>query len=339
MVCGEGILDDLSGNRTRLESLLEAFQGRHLLVIGDLILDRFIWGEVDRISPEAPVPVVSISHETVHLGGAANVAANLVGLGAVPHLVGLVGRDLEGRTLLEELQREGIDPAGVITSEGRSTTVKTRIIARQQQVCRADREDRHPLPESERSAIQQQAARELDRIRAVILSDYGKGMLSTPLTGSLIARCRQEDRFLAIDPKPGDFADYHSAALITPNKKEAEQASGIAITDEASLHSAGAALLERTGAGSLLITRGEEGMTLFEAGGPSHIPTVAREVFDVTGAGDTVIATLTLAVACGASLREAAFLANHAAGIVVGKLGTAAVSPSEILDSVDTSGR
>ncbi len=332
-------MDDLSSSRSRLESLLDAFQGRHLLVVGDLILDRFIWGEVDRISPEAPVPVVYISNETVHLGGAANVAANLVGLGAVPHLVGLVGEDLEGRTLLKELEKEGIDPAGVISSDRRATTVKTRIIARHQQVCRTDREDRHPLPESEAENIERRAARELGQIEAVILSDYGKGILTGPTTASLIARCHRNDCFVAVDPRPGDFSDYRSASLITPNKKEAEQASGITIADETSLQSAGAALLERTRAQSLLITRGEEGMTLFEAEGHSHIPTVAREVFDVTGAGDTVIAALTLAVACDANLREAAFLANHAAGIVVGKLGTAAVSSTEIRDSVDPPGR
>lgn len=329
---------ELSFNHARLESLLERFRGRHLLVVGDLILDRFIWGEVNRISPEAPVPVVNIQHETVHLGGAANVAANLVELGAVPHLVGLVGPDGAGRMLLKELEKKGIDPAGVITSDGRATTVKTRIIARHQQVCRTDREDRDPFPRSEMETIERLSLEKLERVEAVILSDYDKGTLAHPITRSLIERCRQRAKFVAIDPKLGDFSKYRASSLITPNKKEAEEASGMLILDEISLQSVGNTLLEQTSAESILITRGEEGMTLFAVQGHCHISTVAREVFDVTGAGDTVIATMTLAVACGATRRQAAFLANHAAGIVVGKLGTATVSAAEIRVSLDPHG-
>jgi D-beta-D-heptose 7-phosphate kinase/D-beta-D-heptose 1-phosphate adenosyltransferase len=305
------------------------------MVVGDLILDRFIWGRVERISPEAPVPVIEITRETVHLGGAANVAANLVALGAMPVPVGVVGEDEAGQALLGEFKRSGIGLEGIVHENGRATTVKTRIIAHHQQVCRADRETRAPVVGSTLKKLLEVSSRIIPDVSAVVLSDYMKGVLVTPLVDHLVAGCQESRKFLAVDPKADDFCVYRGASVITPNKKEAERASGLLIADEQSLARAGARLLEKTGAEHVLITRGEEGMSLISREGHFHLPTVAREVFDVTGAGDTVIATLALAVAAGATVREAAYLANHAAGVVVGKLGTASASRQELIDSLE----
>ena len=324
-----------SPSRTRLVELVSRFEGQRIMVVGDLILDRFIWGRVERISPEAPVPVIEVIRETVHLGGAANVAANLVALGATPVPVGVAGQDEAGQALLEEFKRCGIGLEGVVLETERATTVKTRIIAHNQQVCRADRETRAPVVGATLRKLLEVSSRIIPEVSAVILSDYMKGVLVTPLVDHLIAGCRESGKFLAVDPKAEDFCVYRGASVITPNKKEAERASGLVIADDQSLARAGARLLEKTGAEHILITRGEEGMTLISREGHLHLPTVAREVFDVTGAGDTVIATLALAVAAGATVREAASLANHAAGVVVGKLGTASASRQELIDSLE----
>lgn len=324
----------ISVDHSRLAQILECFSNQPLLVVGDLMLDEFIWGRVERISPEAPVPVVEVLRETVSLGGAANVAANLAVLGARPVLVGVVGADSAGERLMGELQKQGISTEGVITDRSRVTSIKTRIIAQHQQVCRTDREHKAPLSDEVLKQIEGRCDGFVDRVKGIILSDYCKGVLTSELTGSLIARSRQKNKFLAVDPKTRNFSLYRRASIITPNKKEAEQASGVEITDQNSLLRAGRALLGSTSSDYLLITRGEEGMTLFEDEQHFDIPTVAREVFDVTGAGDTVVATLTLAIAAGASVREAAMLANHAAGVVVGKLGTAAATVEEIKLSV-----
>jgi len=300
-----------------------------------MILDRFIWGRVDRISPEAPVPVIDITRETVHLGGAANVANNLVALGARPIPLGVIGADEAGQELKREFERLGIETDGVVVQESRVTTVKTRIIAHNQQVCRADKESRLPVAGETLRVLIDKASEVLPRSAAVILSDYMKGLLVTPLIDYLVENCRKRDLFLAVDPKADDFCIYRGASIITPNKREAERASGLIISDDESLVRAGNRLLEQTGTEHVLITRGEEGMTLIGRGDYVHLSTLAREVFDVTGAGDTVIATLTLAVAAGATVREAAYLANHAAGIVVGKVGTAAATAEELRASLE----
>jgi len=318
-----------------LIEIISNFKGLPIAVAGDMILDRFIWGRVERISPEAPVPVIEIMNETVHLGGAANVASNLVSLGARPVPVGVIGTDEAGRALLDEFARLGIDAGGVVTQESRVTTVKTRIIAHHQQVCRADRETRSPVVGETLKKLLEAGADIVPRCSAVILSDYLKGLLVAPLVDCLVESSRKRNLFLAIDPKADDFCTYRGASIITPNKREAERASGFTIVDDESLVKAGNRLLEKTGSGHILITRGEEGMTLIEKGHHFHLPTLAREVFDVTGAGDTVIATLTLAVAAGATVREAADLANHAAGIVVGKVGTASATTEELRASLE----
>jgi rfaE bifunctional protein kinase chain/domain len=322
-------------SRARLVDVVSRFEGVPIMVVGDMILDRFIWGRVERISPEAPVPVIEVTRETMHLGGAANVAANLVALGARPLPVGVAGKDDAGQALLREFERAGIDSEGIVLDESRATTVKTRIIAHHQQVCRADWESRAPVSDATLNLLLEVSSEIITRTSAVILSDYMKGVLVTGLVERVVSDCQELGRFLAIDPKAEDFRMYWGASVITPNKREAERASGLKITDDESLARAGDRLREMTGAEHVLITRGEEGMTLVSQEGCSHLPTVAREVFDVTGAGDTVIATLALAVGAGATVQEAAYLANHAAGVVVGKLGTASASREELIDSLE----
>lgn len=324
----------MTKNNQQLQKVVQQFSDQPILVVGDLMLDRYVWGRVERISPEAPVPVVEVVKETVHLGGAANVAYNLAVLKARPLLVGVVGRDEAGDRLVEELHRQEISSEGIVRDKGRSTTIKTRIIAHNQQVCRTDREDKTPLSQGTVDQMRSAYQPLLEQAKGMILSDYGKGALSAALVVDLIQEARRTKKFLAVDPKAGDFSVYRGASIVTPNKKEAVRASGVEIVDEASFIQAGEKLLEVTASDYLLITRGEEGMTLFDGKEHSHIPTVAREVFDVSGAGDTVIASLTLAVAAGASIRDAAILANHAAGVAVGKLGTAAASGEEILSSI-----
>lgn len=324
----------MTQDHQQLQKVVQQFSDQPILVVGDLMLDRYVWGRVERISPEAPVPVVEVVKETVHLGGAANVAYNLAVLKARPLLVGVVGRDEAGDRLVEELHRQEISSEGIVRDKGRSTTIKTRIIAHNQQVCRTDREDKTPLSQGTVDQIRSAYQPLLEQAKGMILSDYGKGALSAALVVGLIQEARRTKKFLAVDPKAGDFSVYRGASIVTPNKKEAVRASGVEIVDEASFIQAGEKLLEVTASDYLLITRGEEGMTLFDGKEHSHIPTVAREVFDVSGAGDTVIASLTLAVAAGASIRDAAILANHAAGVAVGKLGTAAASGEEILSSI-----
>lgn len=324
----------MTKNNQQLQKVVQQFSDQPILVVGDLMLDRYVWGRVERISPEAPVPVVEVVKETVHLGGAANVAYNLAVLKARPLLVGVVGRDEAGDRLVEELHRQEISSEGIVRDKGRSTTIKTRIIAHNQQVCRTDREDKTPLSQGTVDQMRTAYQPLLEQAKGMILSDYGKGALSEALVVELIQEARRTKKFLAVDPKAGDFSVYRGASIVTPNKKEAVRASGVEIVDEASFIQAGEKLLEVTASDYLLITRGEEGMTLFDGKEHSHIPTVAREVFDVSGAGDTVIASLTLAVAAGASILDAAILANHAAGVAVGKLGTAAASGEEILSSI-----
>lgn len=321
-------------SEARLEEILSRFERLCFLVVGDCMLDRYVWGVVDRISPEAPVPVVRTTGESVRLGGAGNVAANLVALGARVHLLGVSGRDPAAELLREALEARGIDAGGLLVDELRPTTVKERVIAQSQQVVRIDREGRDEIPAALATRLGDSAERVLGDVDGVIVSDYAKGVVSPALVARLIAAARGADRFLAVDPKVSNFASYAGASLVTPNQGEAARAAGIAITDDESLHRAGAALLDVVGAEAVLITRGEQGMSLFERGGGStHLGTVAREVFDVTGAGDTVISTFVLAVGAGASLTEAAILSNHAAGAVIRDIGAATITADELEDA------
>lgn len=314
----------------KFKDILDGFAGRRLAVIGDSMLDRFLWGRVDRISPEAPVPVVRLERESVKLGGAANVAANIRALGAEVTLCGIWGRDEAGQQMKSILAERGIDAAGMIETPDRPTTIKTRIIAHNQQVVRTDRENDQALTEG---ATQQLA----DLLRAAgnfdgfILSDYGKGVLTPLALEEFIQLARQAGKPVVVDPKKGDFSQYKGVTSLTPNQKEAELACALQIHDTASLDMAGARLLERTAAQAVLITRGEHGMALYEESGVAHhLPTEATTVYDVTGAGDTVIAVYTTCLAGGASFAEAASLANHAAGLAVRELGTAAVTADQL---------
>ncbi len=319
-------------DRDGLMRAVQQFRNKRILVLGDLMLDRFIWGSVSRISPEAPVPVVEIKTESTCLGGAANVAANIRSLRGIPVPLGVLGRDFEGKRLQEEFRALGSPIGGLVVDKDRSTSIKTRIIAHHQQVCRTDREDRFPLSSAIQARIVEKFRVSLPSADAVIVSDYAKGLISPQLLRRTLPLAKSARKIVCVDPKMKNFSAYKPATVITPNTQEAEHASGVPISKNSDLIRAGKKILSQSGVQHLLITRGEEGMVLFE--NPSritHIPTVAQEVFDVTGAGDTVISTLTLSLAAGLSILEAAVLANIAAGIVVGKLGTAAVTPEELM--------
>ncbi len=317
---------------------MERFGKRRILVIGDLILDHYIWGNVRRISPEAPVPVVEVTRESFMLGGAANVAHNIVAMGGKASVIGIGGRDIAGKTLIDMLTQKGVDCNGIFI-ENRPTTVKTRVIAHNQQVVRFDREDSKYVGGTILKGVMEYIKSVRDRHDAVIVSDYRKGMVSRDLIKGILGNSksgksgRHDGLFVAVDPKIGHFDIYKGVSLITPNIMEASSGSNTDIHDENTLLLAGRTLLRKLGCSAVLITRGEQGMSLFKKRGVTHIPTVARKVYDVTGAGDTVISAFTLAYACGASMQEAAIIANHAAGVVVGEVGTAVASPEQIIES------
>jgi D-glycero-beta-D-manno-heptose-7-phosphate kinase len=321
---------------TRTRALLRAMRGRRVLVLGDVMLDQFLWGRVARISPEAPVPVVEVGSETFHLGGAANVAGNVRALGGQAVVAGVVGDDGAGARVRAVLAEAGIEDALSVAEGARPTTVKTRIIAHHQQVVRADRESSEPVSGALERALIDRVRAALPSCGAVILSDYHKGVVTAAVMKSVTALARRRGVPVLVDPKVAHFALYRGVALVTPNQAEAEQATGVRIRSAADVLAAGEAILRRLRCDAALITRGEQGMSLFEPGRrPLHIATAAREVFDVTGAGDTVIATIGLARCAGATLPEAARLANLAAGIVVGKVGTATAGPDEVLAAAE----
>lgn len=321
---------------SRLKHLIRRLRGRRIAVWGDLMLDEFLRGHVSRISPEAPVPIVEVKEHTFHLGGAGNVAANVRSLGGVATPFGIVGNDDAGRRLRREFRKLGIETGGVITDKQRPTTLKTRIIAEHQQVVRADRERKESMGKDLEQRLLHLWGEQRGRFDAVIISDYEKGLITRGLLEGLFSAVPRTKKIpVCIDPKIAHAMYYRGATLITPNHHEAERLSGIPILDDRSAERAARKLLVEFNARALLVTRGEQGMTLCERDGEvKHIPTVAREVFDVTGAGDTVISTLALALAAGATLMEAATLANAAAGIVVGKLGTATVTPQELAEKI-----
>ena len=323
-------------NPGRLRDAINTFPKAHLLVIGDLIIDHFIWGSVTRISPEAPVPVVNVTHDNLLLGGSANVLHNIFGLGAQATICGVIGHDAMGDHLLGLIEALPSPTAGIVRLDDRPTTIKTRIVAHGQQVVRFDRESTGEVNGNGLSAIKDFIDQNLASFQAVIVSDYAKGIITPALMDHLRACLSAHPGIpLIIDPKPCQPERFHGATIITPNHHEAEHLSGIKITDQASLQAAGDKLLDTLDSQAVLITRGEAGMALFEKGKPLiTIPTVAKEVFDVTGAGDTVIAALALGLATGLSFAEAATLANFAAGIVVGKIGTAVVTQEELLGAI-----
>lgn len=328
-------------SRERLRTLLRVAERKRVLVVGDLMLDQFIWGRVSRISPEAPVPVVEFERESLMPGGAANVARNLAALGAQARLAGLTGRDAAARDLRSLLRDQRVDCAGVVADRTRMTTCKVRIIAQRQQVVRVDRESPGCLNGDAAKRLRGYLDEVLPEVDAVIVGDYGKGVVTQSLLDDLGARCRARGVWLSLDPKPVHDLDLSGLSLITPNRKEVfelagmkDGSSGLSPLGDQGLLQAGARVFERFRPALLLVTLGEQGMLLCRRdAAPFHIPTVAREVFDVSGAGDTVVACFTLAVAAGASPTEAAIISNHAAGVVVGKVGTAVVTPEELMGS------
>ena len=321
-------------NRKRVETLIRSFAGQRIIVLGDVMLDRFVWGKVRRISPEAPVPVVDIIEETNVLGGSANVAANIKALGGIPLPLGVVGSDEAAFVIFELMRGSGIDHSSLLR-EDRPTTVKTRIIAQNQQIVRTDRESRSPLSNASNERFADVFASALDSAGAIIISDYNKGVINGDLLRQILPLARRAGVPVFLDPKSDHAECYRSITLIKPNHHEAELLTGIAIEDEARLEKAGRLLLEKFECEYALITRGEQGMSLFGGDGVIHLPTsqqdVLRRPFDKTGAGDTVMAALALANAAGASMEESAVLANHAAGLVVGKVGTASITADELL--------
>ena len=320
--------------------------GRRILTAGDLMLDEFIWGKVSRISPEAPVPVVAVDRETSYPGGAANVARNLHEFTANTSVFGLAGEDAAGARLRDLLAAGGIGMEGVVNRAG-PTTVKTRIIARTQQVVRVDRELVEPAGPAQRKALLAALDAALPQADGVILEDYGKGFFDEEMSGEIIRRARAAGCVVAVDPNPGNPLAWHGATVVKPNRHEAFAAAGLPWNEPAShpledkqLLTAGETLLAKWEADQLLITLSELGMLLLtKEGGRHHTPTRAREVFDVSGAGDTAIALYTLALCAGATPVEASEIANHASGVVVGKLGTATLTPAELLASFENHAR
>ena len=323
-------------NLKRIKKIISRFDKARALVVGDVMLDEFIWGTVSRISPEAPVPVVWVNRESVMPGGASNVANNLATLGAETSITGIIGDDPLGRILINELESKGIGVDGLVVDFERPTIVKTRVVAHHQQVVRIDREKVHEIP---REVINKAVAfitSKLKDVDAVIIEDYGKGFISPGLLKKVVPMARRLKKIVTVDPKEEHFSYYKGVTAITPNRSEAQNAVGFKVKDDAALFKAGAAILKKLGCETALITLGENGMALFEKGAkkPLHIPTVAQDVYDVSGAGDTVIGVFTLSLCCGATPIEAAHIANCAAGIVVGKVGIAVVTKEELIERV-----
>jgi D-glycero-beta-D-manno-heptose-7-phosphate kinase len=317
----------------RIRKAISGFSGVRVLVIGDLILDEFVWGDVSRISPEAPVPVVWVKKESFMPGGASNVANNLSALGADVHVVGVIGDDERGAILKGELEQRGVNVAGIVADKARPTTLKTRVVAQHQQVVRIDKENIEGLGSGTIAAMAKYVEKTIRDTDAIIIEDYGKGVITPGLLSKVIPLAKRNRKIISVDPKQEHFRYYRGISVITPNNHEASKAVGFEIKDEASLKKAGKVLLNKLNCGIILITLGENGMAVFQRGkAMKQIPTVAQEVFDVSGAGDTVIASYTLSLAAGANPIQSAYIANYAAGIVVGKVGIAVVTPQELID-------
>ena len=317
----------------RAFAIIENFSRSRVLVVGDIMADHFIWGKVSRISPEAPVPVVEVRKDSFMLGGCANVLNNIFAMGGRVHLAGVIGTDERGKRLLAEFRSRGVDTGGIVVEAGRPTTLKTRIVAHGQQVVRFDREDRKPVQAKSVRKILSYIESLRDDLEALVVSDYSKGVVTRPLLEGIRKVIAGRPIFTCVDPKQRDFSLYQGFDIVTPNHYEAGRAAGEEMQNGQDYVRVGMKLLQQYDFKALLMTRGEEGMSLFERDGRMRhtaFPAEAREVFDVTGAGDTVIGVLALSMAAGASFREAAYLANHAAGIAVGKAGTATVTREEL---------
>lgn len=322
----------------RLQTLYDKFVGKRIAVVGDLMLDRYFWGSVMRISPEAPVPVVEVESESTRLGGAANVANNIASLGGVPIMIGVIGEDPAGSTLKRTIEDLRFPSSGIVTDASRPTTVKTRVIAHNQHVVRIDHEGKSDIAEEVQLRLLKSLEMQLDDIQGIILEDYNKGVLTKGLIARIIELAKRKNKIVTVDPKFNNFFEYKDVTVFKPNRKETEEALGVRLSSDKSVRKAGKELLERLKAENVLLTLGEKGMTLFEhGGGVSTIPTAARRVADVSGAGDTVVSTLTMALAAGADIRESAMLANIAGGIVCGEVGIVPIDKKVLFETVTAS--
>jgi rfaE bifunctional protein kinase chain/domain len=310
------------------DTIFSAVSGKRIAVIGDVMLDRYVWGNVLRISPEAPVPVVEVESESTRLGGAANVANNIASLGAEALLIGVVGNDANGTEFRNILKSQKTSTDGMITDPSRPTTIKTRVIAHHQHVVRIDSEEKRDVDAAIQKKILSVLEKNIDTIDGIIIEDYNKGVVVKDLIHAIVDLAKKKSTVITIDPKFNNFFEYRNVSVFKPNKKETEEALGKKLRTEEDVIAAGAALLERLNADNILLTRSEKGMSLFERNGAiTHLPTHARRIADVSGAGDTVIATLTVMLSAGATVVEASSLANIAGGIVCGEVGIVPIDP------------
>ncbi|HTY11778.1 MAG TPA: D-glycero-beta-D-manno-heptose-7-phosphate kinase [Bacteroidota bacterium] len=322
-------------SETRLKELLSKFKNKRIAVIGDVMVDKYLWGSVGRISPEAPVPIVEVEKETERLGGAANVANNIKSLGGEPVLVGVVGDDADGDLLTKLLAGQNCPISGIVKDPSRPTTVKTRVIAHGQHVVRIDNEQKRDISPSVQEQILSILRNSIASLDGIILEDYNKGVITASLIHHIIEMARGQRKIVTVDPKFQNFFEYKNASVFKPNRKEVEEALGMKLATDESLREAIGALKEKLNAENILITRGEQGMSLLDdKGSLLHLPTRAQHVADVSGAGDTVIATLTMAMASGASIYESASLANFAGGVVCGEVGIVPILPDALLARV-----
>ena len=321
--------------KSRLQEIFQNLTGKRVAVVGDLMLDRYFWGSVARISPEAPVPVVEVESESTRLGGAANVANNIASLGGIPFLVGVVGQDDSGKAMMSIVAENRFPNDGIITDRSRPTTVKTRVIAHHQHVVRVDREVKSEINEETQAKILAVLESHAGSLDAMIIEDYNKGVIVKSLIERLVEFAKRNRIIITVDPKFNNFFEYKNVTVFKPNKKETEEALGVRLDDHASVERAGRVLVERMKPENVLLTMGERGMTLFEGNGSTtHVPTAARKVADVSGAGDTVISTLTMSLAAGATIREASMLANVAGGIVCGEVGIVPIEMNALRGAV-----
>ncbi len=319
----------------RLKSIFEGFRGKRVAVVGDLMLDRYYWGSVMRISPEAPVPVVEVESESTRLGGAANVANNIASLGGTPLMIGVIGKDSGGVLLRRTVEEADFPTNGLVVDSSRPTTIKTRVIAHHQHVVRIDQEVKDDISSAAQEELLDVLRREIDSLDAIILEDYNKGVIVRDLIHAIVDLARTKEKTITVDPKFNNFFEYRDVTVFKPNRKETEEALGSRLGDMKSIEQAGKDLLQRLNAGNVLLTLGERGMSLFEHSGTvTHVPTQAKKVADVSGAGDTVISTLTMALVGGASIKEASTLANYAGGVVCGEVGIVPIEREALLNAI-----
>jgi rfaE bifunctional protein kinase chain/domain len=319
----------------RLDQIQKGFTGKRIAVIGDLMLDRYFWGSVTRISPEAPVPIVEVSEESTRLGGAANVANNIASLGGVPLMIGVIGNDSGGEALRKLVAQKGFPTEGIVVDKSRPTTTKTRVIAHAQHVVRIDQEDKDDLSADVQAKVLKTLKKQIDKLDGIILEDYNKGVLTKELIHSVIRLAKERNKTITVDPKFNNFFEYQGVSVFKPNRKETEEVLGCRLQTISEIEKAARSLLSRLNAENVLLTLGEKGMLLVDRNGQyAHVETKARHVADVSGAGDTVIATLTMAMAAGATVRESAALANYAGGIVCGEVGIIPIERELLLQTI-----